>query len=66
MIVRVLQELNVGEKTTASKFLPFVLQSFDVEAQRRGDGAHILAVKLLQNGGFTCVIQSSASPRLKN
>lgn len=65
MIVRVLQELNVGEKT-ASKFLPFVLQSFDVEAQRRGDGAHILAVKLLQDGRFTCVIQSSASPRLKN
>lgn len=45
--------------------LPFVLQCFDVEAQCWGDGAHILSVKLLQDGRFPRVVQTSEGTRLK-
>lgn len=58
--------VSQGFKTAAFKLLPFVLQSFDVEAQRRRDGAHIFSVKLLQDGRFACVIQPSAGTRLIN
>ena len=39
--------------------LPFVLQSLDIEAERWGDGADVLAIKLLHDGGLPCVVQTS-------
>ena len=45
--------------------LPSVLQCLDVEAQRGGDGAHVLAVELLQDGCFPRVVQTSARATLK-
>lgn len=45
--------------------LPFVLQRLDVEAERRGDGADVFSVKLLEDGGLSRVVQTSARARLK-
>lgn len=47
------------------RVLPFVFQCFDVEAQRRGDGAHVFSIKLLQDGRLPRVIQTSARTMLK-
>lgn len=46
--------------------LPFVLQSFDVEAQCRRDGADVFSIKLLQDRRLPRVVQTSAWARLKN
>lgn len=51
--------------SSASPHSPLVLQRFDVEAQRRGDGAHVFSVELLQDGRLPRIVQTSARLGLK-